>query len=186
MTFPRVHIFVDPTCPALTSGKITLWAKPATLVTMISPLNLQVAPLGASAAKAIHSWRKKDAYGMPEVQLIIEGELMSGLVLGLGPYITGVYRFKDAQSMARAEAFEQIDDLLYEFGSAVSESTETLRRVVSAIEHLDPLSSRLDVDTAEEIAAELGASDHSVLMPEIKALAESFATDYAAGNAKAA
>lgn len=186
MNFPRVHLFVDPACPALTSGKITLWAKPARLVAMISPQNHQVSPPGASAVKAIHSWRKRDRYGMPEVQLILEGELMSGLVLGLGPYITGVYRFKDAQSMARAEAFEQIDDLLDEFGSAVSEATETLRQVVSALEEIDPMGSRLDIDTAEEIAAELDASDHSVLIPEIKALAESFAADYASGAAKAA
>lgn len=190
MSFPRVHLFVDSSCPALISGNITGWTQPAKLVAMIGPYNRQVSPLGSTAARAIHSWHKlaheRHQRSKPEVELIIEGELPLLLVLGLGHYITGVYRFADAQSMQRAEEFEQINEYLEDFSSAVSRVSTALSNAVSGINELNTAGESLDISVTEEIDAELHASDSSALAQAMQELAAGFAVDYATGAAKAA
>ena len=37
MNYPRIHIFVEEQCPALTKGQLTTWSKPGNLVAVVGP-----------------------------------------------------------------------------------------------------------------------------------------------------
>lgn len=166
MKFPPVHIFVDAQCPALVSGKITGWAAPSKLVAMLGTRNVQFAPDGSSPAETLRSWRKEYGSSSPEIQIIIEGELTSGLLLGLGDHIKDVYCFADKDAMDQAETFAQVCEHHRAFQQSVSRAEDYFEVLHRALSEIDPDAEELDTCAAVEIVAELGLGDVPS-MPEV-------------------
>jgi len=181
MKFPRVHLFVDAKCPALVSGKITGWAAPSKLVAILSPENTQHSPDGGSAAKALRQGRMQHKAATREVQIIIEGELMSGLLLGLGDHIWDVYYFADRGAMDKAETFERLSTLYRAFQQLVIQVESEFDTLHTELSEIVPEHERLDTFGAIEIVNELGLGD----IPNTPELLIELADRYAAELAPA-
>ncbi len=181
MNFPRFHVFVDASCPALTSGKISSWVAPSKLVAMVSPQSTQYSPAGSEAAKIIRGCRTRHAIRKPEVQIIIEGELMTGLLLGLGDYILDVYRFGNVAAMHQADLFEQLDGQFDAFSYAVSQATDEFDNIISTIEQIDPGREGLDTSMVDEAAVQVSGG-HSAIAEAMDQIAERFASDFLSGS----
>jgi hypothetical protein len=176
MKFPRVHLFVDAKCPALVSGKITGWAAPSKLVAMIGTGDVQRAPDGSSPAGALRWWREGCEPSPPEVQIIIEGELMAGLLLGLGEHVRDIYYFADKEAMDKAETFERIYTQYRDFQSLICEAVKAFEGLDAELSKLDPEYKDLNLSGSMEIVAELDLGDS----PSIPGLLFELADRYAA------
>jgi len=173
MNFPRFHVFVDAGCPALTSGKITSWVAPSKLVAMISPKSSQNVPPGSESARIIRSWRTRHGAIQPEVQIVIEGELMTGFLLGLKEYITDVYQFDNSQAVIQADLFAQLDEDLNDFSCAVSQASDALDNFIWHLKEIDPESAYLDTSVPQEAEAHLFGGS-SAVSEAIDRIAERF------------
>lgn len=171
MNFPRFHVFVDAECPALTSGKISSWVAPSKLVAMISPQSTQYAPLGSESSKILRSWHTRHEDTGPEVQIVIEGELMSGLLLGLGGHIKGIYRFADADALSRADLFAELDAHFDHFSYVVSQASDVFDDIVVTLEQIDPDGEDLDSSVSAEAEAQLSGG-HSAISEAMDRIAE--------------
>ena len=179
MKFPRVHLFVDAKCPALVSGKITGWAAPSKLVAMLGIRDVQFAPDGSSAAGALRSWREGYELSSPEIQIIIEGELMSGLLLGLGDHIRDVYCFADKDAMDRAETFSRLCEHHRAFQQSVSRAEDCFDALHVALSQVDPDLEDPDTCASVEIVAELGLGDAPSMPGVLVELAGRYAAELA-------
>jgi hypothetical protein len=177
MKFPRAHVFVDSNCPALLSGKISSWVAPSKLVAMLSPKNTQFSPQGAAAASALRWWRAYREIRTPEVQIIIEGELMTGLALGLGNYIRDIYYFANQEAMDKAEAFERLHLQHCTFVRSVTKSEEVFESLYTALSEMAPSHEGLDTSASVEIAAELGLGEPPNIPNVLAELADRCATN---------
>jgi len=183
MNFPRFHVFVDAECPALTSGKITSWVSPSKLVAMISPRSSQNAPPGSESARIIRSWRTRHEAIRPEVQIVIEGELMTGFLLGLKEYITDVYQFDDSQAVIQADFFAQLDEDLDDLSCAVNQASDALDKFIWHLEKIDPETVGLDTSVPQEAEAQLFGG-HSAVSEAIDRIAERFVFKPLLGSAE--
>ena len=171
MNFPRFHVFVDAECPALTSGRITSLVAPSKLVAMLSPQSTQYAPLGSESSKILRSWHTRHEDTAPEVQIVIEGELMSGLLLGLGGHIKGIYRFADADALSRADLFAELDAHFDDFSCAVSQASDVFDNIVATLERIDPDGEGLDSSVSAEAEAQLSGG-HSAIAEAMDRIAQ--------------
>jgi hypothetical protein len=177
MKFPRIHVFVDSNCPALLSGKVSAWVAPSRLVAMLSPKSTQFSPAGASSASALRWWRAERELRTPEVQIIIEGELMSGLMLGLGDYIRDIYYLADQEAICQIEAFERIHLQHCTFLRSVIKAEEAFDSLYTALSEKDPNHEGLDTSASVEIAAELDLSESPSIPNVLAELADRCAAD---------
>ncbi len=184
MKFPRVHLFVDAKCPALVSGKITGWAAPSKLVAMLSAGDAQLAPEGSSSAGTLRTWRGSYEPSSPEVQLIIEGELTAGLLLGLGDHIRDVYCFSNKGAMDQAETFARLCEHHRAFQQSVSRAEDCFDALHVALSEIDPDFEDLDTCASVEIVAELGLGDVPSLPGALVELADRYAAELAPAKAQ--
>ena len=183
MNFPRFHVFVDAECPSLTSGKITSLVAPSKLVAMLGPQSNSYLIPGGQASRTIREWRKRDEGNAPEVQIVIEGELMTGLLLALGGYITDIYQFDDDQADDKADLFAELDEHFGNFLCAVAQASDSLDHVVWGLEEIDPEGADLDTSVPQEAEAHLFGG-HSAVSEAIDRIAERFLFKPSLGPAK--
>jgi hypothetical protein len=138
MKFPQLHLFVDIHCPALISGQLSSWMKPAQLIAMIRPQNQQLSPPGAEAARHIRRWRSRHTAKPQEVQVIIAGDPWPSLYKGLGTHLKDSIRFENTQSMVRADLYKQMLDQATEAREALQSADIAYESFVESFELLEP------------------------------------------------
>jgi hypothetical protein len=172
MRFPRTHLFVDANCPALVSGKLSTWAKPATLVSVIGHRNQQLSPPGAAAALAMHSWRTRHDPEQAVVQVLIEGGLSMNLMLALGESIVSTIVFADMEQIEQAETFAELVDYASDFEASVRGAQAAYESFLETLFHLNPSSDCYDGDILEEVEAMTTSDQPSRLLEALDQLAE--------------
>jgi hypothetical protein len=183
MNFPRFHVFVDAECPALTSGKITSWVAPSKLVAMISSKSTPNLIPGGEASTIIREWRRRDEGNEPEVQIVIEGDLMTGFLLRFKDHITDIYQFDDAQAIDEADSFARLDSDFDDYICAVNQASDALDKLVWRLEEIDPETMGLDISAFHEAEAHLFGG-HSAVSEAIDRIAERFVFKPLLGSAE--
>ena len=175
MKFPRVHVFIDASCPALTSGKLSIWAKPAKLISLISPTNENLSPDGAEAAKSIRWWRSRQTPRRAEVQMILEGDISTGLMTGLGNHILDTLRFVDDEAIFKAELFAQLVEDTIDFEESARSAAVAFESFHETLFEIDPGGDHAEASLLQELDAMLNGNSPSQMFTALDALAESFA-----------
>jgi hypothetical protein len=183
MNFPRFHVFVDADCLALTSGKITSLVAPSKLVAMLTSQSTSYLIPGSEASTIIREWRKRDEGREPEVQIVIEGELMTGFLLLFREHIHDIYQFENARAIAQADHFARLDSDFDDFICAVNQASDALDKLVWRLEDINPETLDLDISALHEAEAKLSGG-HAAVSEAIDHIAERFVFKPSLGPAK--
>ena len=166
MNYPRTHIFVDAQCPALSEGHIEIWAKPAKLLYILSPLETKPHFEDLNEIKTIREHRSSHSSDAPETHILIQGSPSSTLLYALSESIRDVIHIKNQDASDHAtKLFQTIEDL------------ESLRM---AHLRLDAASDDL-IFSLEETANELDA-DVEINYDSLTGLTEEWLESYAAST----
>jgi hypothetical protein len=174
MKFPQLHLFVDIHCPALISGQLSSWMKPAQLIAMIRPQNQQLSPPGAEAARHIRRWRSRHTAKPQEVQVIIAGDPWPSLYKGLGTHLKDSIRFENAQSMVCADLYVQLLEHASEFKQATRSADASYESFLETLELVEPQLLDNAADLAHEFDALVSPAKPSWMFSTLDELAQRF------------
>jgi len=118
---------------------------------MIRPDDHERNPEGAKAAKHIRRWRARHTANRQEVQIIIAGEPWPSLYKGLGTYLRDSIRFENAQSMVRADLYQQLLDQATDAQESLHSADIAYESFLDTLELIEPSL----VDEAKSLNQEL-------------------------------
>jgi len=177
MKFPRTHLFVDKKCPALVSGRISLLAAPSMIVGIISTRDKQLSPPGAEPAWVIRSLRDPHCGGAPEideVQIVLEGEIQSGLILLLSEYIKDVLCFESEKSLEKAERLADVQKRYEYFKETCEFGRNEFIEIIERLEEICPSLKSTEDAVSDEIRYVLEGWPQSDLVAAIDEMASDF------------